>query len=874
MSRKKTTDRADWRDYRAQIIAKLDLAAEFEALGIEIVGSPGKDGWVSCRAVDREDSEPSAGVNVRTGFYRDLGGTGLFLGFFDLAAHVKKYPSWKAARDHYAAVTGIKPAGQPPRDPAEHLVFLPWNDRTPALWAMKKPGVSVESIVAAGGRLARYRDKHTVIALPIYGAALTAAEPIGWCLYNATGDNLPVFHGRDKKTGKSKTSWKKVKITGGSESGIIGQQAIERIRQQKPGDRSVVWKVEGPSDLLALWSAIPMEKRDRHLVLANSGGCQENPKAWMAGLFYGHLAAVVGDADAPGQDGALKWAKWISRHAGEVRLVRAGQLGYEVAADHGQDLRDWLNTPHTYAELLDLVDAAEVVTETTPAPLASSALDSPLSALDSSDLIEADDDPHRLARVNLARYATRLGVDGKPAGRTLRYWRDEWYVWKGLHYQRITIQEFRAKLTGSVREEFERLARQAAAMAEKKSSDDSGQPEVKKVHTVLISNVMQATSGMVCLSSAVEPGTWLVDKSRKNWISLANGILDIDALLAGGEMADCLKPNSPDWFSFVSLPYAFDRAARCPRFDAFLEKNLELDPERIKLLQEWAGYLLTPDTSEQKFMLLEGEGKNGKSVFLAALTAMLGRENVSNVPLENFGHRFALTGTLGKLLNACTDCSEIEKAAEGVFKSFTSGDRMFFDRKGISGLTCEPTARVMLAANQRPRVNDRSQGVWRRMLLVPWRVQIDRSQRVGGMDTVAFWQRHGELPGILNWAIAGLARLRAQGGFTESEVMQQAIQDYQEEMNPARAFLLANFETNQGTSLESPDIYKFYRKWCEENGHHPLSSGIFGKEVRRVFPTAERHQKTQSGNKTWCWKGIKFSQDEICGESTSGYTLF
>ena len=480
------------------------------------------------------------------------------------------------------------------------------------------------------------------------------------------------------------------------------------------------------------------------------------------------------------------------------------------------------------------------------------------------EITEADDDPHRLARVNLARYAARS------EGRRLRYWRSEWYVWKRNRYKKIPTDEFRAKLTQSIREEFERVS------CEKGPGEDGNPVPIQKVTTSLTLAVLQATSGLpeVCLSSDIEPGTWLSDRQQRNWLSMTNGIIDIDAILANRDTKDCTRPNSADWFSTVSLPYAFDPAAKCPKFDAFLEHNLEMDPERIKILQEWAGYLLLPDTGEQAFMILEGEGKNGKSVYIAALTAMLGTDNVSNVPLEKFGDRFSLTTTLGRLMNAAGDCGEIDKASEGDLKSFVSGDRMMFDRKGLSPIECAPTARLMLACNNRPRFSDKTDGIWRRMQLVPWRVQINKTKRVRGMDKVGWWQRSGELPGILNWALEGLARLRAQNGFTESAMMQQAIRDYQEEMNPTKVFLTEFCEVSQDACIRSSVLYRLYRKWIETSGHKPLSDKFFGREVKRVFPTAEKRQKQDGGCKIWVNYGLKFSQDEICGEKVEDFRLF
>ena len=520
---------------------------------------------------------------------------------------------------------------------------------------------------------------------------------------------------------------------------------------------------------------------------------------------------------------------------------------------------------HTYADLLEFVDQAQVVADApgliSPVAAENSPPPNP-NAQDLSGVIESDDDPHRLARVNLERYATRYD------GRMLRLWRDEWYTWKRNAYRKITEKELRAKFSMSIREEFVRLNRLQQEIA---NSDDKGPAEVKKVSMHLVSNVLQATSGMVVVGADTEPNTWLPTHERKHYISMNNGILDVDAVLADRD--DHMLPNSPQWFSMVSLPYAFNPDAKCPRWDAFLEHNLEMDPERIKILQEWAGYCLLPDTGEQKFMILEGEGANGKSVYTAALTAMLGEENVSTVPLEVFGDSFSKTSTLGKLLNAAGDCGELDKVAEGYLKSFTGGDRMFFNRKGVPGVDCLPTARLMVACNNRPRIGDRSDGPWRRMLLIPWRIQITREKRIKGMDKVAWWQDNGELPGIFRWALVGLARLKRQNGFTESTIMNEALAEYKEEMNPARSFLLHYMEPSTNGMVRAGTVYRFYKKWAEENGYRNLSERSFGKEVFRTFRNSKRIYRGTRDDRYWAYQGIQFSQAEICGEKTNEMQL-
>ena len=115
--------------------------------------------------------------------------------------------------------------------------------------------------------------------------------------------------------------------------------------------------------------------------------------------------------------------------------------------------------------------------------------------------------------------------------------------------------------------------------------------------------------------------------------------------------------------------------------------------------------------------MLEGEGSNGKGVVFDILTFALGEENVSNVALELFGERFQLIPTIGKLANVVTEVGELRSIPEALLKAFVAGDRMYSDRKGLQGIEFRPTARMVMAVNNRPRFNDKSQGIWRRLNL-------------------------------------------------------------------------------------------------------------------------------------------------------------
>lgn len=321
------------------IFAALDIPAEYKKLGVKFsAAEPNANGFQACHAIDRTDSNPSAAVNVRTGYYVDLGPGGASMSLWDFTAKHGKHADWQAARRHYAEKTGVNPGkggGRSGRNPNQEIIVEKWNDTLVGIWCTTKPPIITEAVRAAGGVLAKYPAKsktHTVVALPIYGPQLVADEPIGWVVWQSGGRPLPVWN----KAGQV-TRTVKMKTVAGSRSGLMGRDALAKLAAD-PQER-LIWKVEGPSDMLALWSIMSPAERDRDLVVCNSGGATENISPEIAALFIGHRVNVLHDADQAGEVGAAKWLAALAPLAAEVRQVR---LPYEVKQDHGKDLRDWL----------------------------------------------------------------------------------------------------------------------------------------------------------------------------------------------------------------------------------------------------------------------------------------------------------------------------------------------------------------------------------------------------------------------------------------------------------------------------------------------------------------------------------------------------
>ncbi len=441
-------------------------------------------------------------------------------------------------------------------------------------------------------------------------------------------------------------------------------------------------------------------------------------------------------------------------------------------------------------------------------------------------------DPHRLVRAFL--------TDGRWI-----YWNGLLYQFDGRRYIEIPEREVSAMLTSHIKECFdadfeERRRRHQLRLQryEAEQEDAYGRPPRAPaplpVTRALVQNTLQALYGEALLPGMLTMPRWLGMPRPGNWLTFCNGLLNIDTAE--------LQPHTSDWFSTVCLPYAFDANAACPRWLQMLAQNLEGDADRIAFLQEFFGYCLISTTDAQAGLVLVGEGGNGKSVVLAGLHAILGRDNVSSVALEDFGKRFAMVQTLGKLANICAEIGELDKTAEGTLKAFISGDPMTFERKGKDAFSAKPTARLVLSTNNVPRFCDKSEGIWRRLKLVPFNRRVPEAERVPGMDKPEWWLRQKEVPGMLNWALAGLRRLRDDNmRFAEPAICRVALEAHRQESDPCRAFLLEHYVKNdKAPAIATADLYSDYKHWCEQNGHRGvLTAQSFGKQVKRVLGLAD-----------------------------------
>lgn len=324
-----------------------------------------------------------------------------------------------------------------------------------------------------------------------------------------------------------------------------------------------------------------------------------------------------------------------------------------------------------------------------------------------------------------------------------------------------------------------------------------------------------------------------------NFLAFKDCLMDLDVLSTEGVRSVKLRPT-PNWFSTVIMDHDYDPEVTCPKFMSFLDKVLPDKPSQ-EVMQEWFGYCLTKDTSFRSMLILYGEAKTGKSTLCNILEAMIGTENRSAVPLECFWNRFSPQEMVGKLVNFCGDCNKIDRLAEGVIKRFTGGDTILVDRKYKQPVHLKMTAKIVVATNVFPQVQDTSEALWDRFIVVPMNVrlqdhEIDRSLLDSSKTS---WPLRRELPGIFNWALAGLKRLKKQGHFTVSQSFLQAKTEARHDTCSLSQFV---DDMVKACTYSEPTrrFMEEYQSYCKDNGLNALSAVGVGRLIKKLVPGVEK----------------------------------
>ena len=330
-------------------------------------------------------------------------------------------------------------------------------------------------------------------------------------------------------------------------------------------------------------------------------------------------------------------------------------------------------------------------------------------------------------------------------------------------------------------------------------------------------------------------------------VNVRNGLLDIRDM--------SFKEHTPSYLSTVQLNVEYNPQVDCPQFKKFL--NEVLDCKLIPLVQEIVGYLLTTNTASQKAFVFWGPARTGKSTLLWVVEyLLLGKKNVSNIPWQEIGDKFKTAELLGKLANVFSDLPSKSIDDTGIFKVVTGEDYLMAEKKNKNPFKFKPFARLVFSCNELPRnYVDRTEGFYRRLIIVPFSRQIEKSK----IDKSLKYKFQMEKEGILNWALEGLKRLYENNfEFSENELTDGVKKEYKRENNNVISFVEECCELDGLFSCSRIEIYEAYKEFCGEAGLKALSQIKFNKELEGNFNIT----RSRSG-KLRLWNGVRIKLDDL-----------
>ena len=357
--------------------------------------------------------------------------------------------------------------------------------------------------------------------------------------------------------------------------------------------------------------------------------------------------------------------------------------------------------------------------------------------------------------------------------------------------------------------------------------------------------------------------------SRRRNIAIAPTMLDRHHHLLNTAMGPVdLKTGtlmSPRWQLYLSKISEISSGAsdRCPSWMAFLCRIFQTpegqpDFDLINFIQRAVGYSMTGETGEQCLFLMFGTGANGKTTFLNVLLDILGEYGTQSdfsTFQEQQGER--VRSDLARLHRArfvaANEPKQGKRLDEATIKGLTGQDKIVCRFLFQNEFTYVPTFKVWLSSNHQPEIRGTDEGIWRRIMMIPFTAFIAPEERDPNLPT----KLHAERGGIFQWAIEG-ARLWYKHGLQPPDAVRAATSDYREEMDTLRGFIETKCVIGPDLAARSKPLYNAYKRWAGDSNVYVLPQPKF---LRALKDRGFRLAKKNYGNE-FCGIGLVDDPDK------------
>jgi P4 family phage/plasmid primase-like protien len=445
----------------------------------------------------------------------------------------------------------------------------------------------------------------------------------------------------------------------------------------------------------------------------------------------------------------------------------------------------------------------------------------------------------------------------------LRRWRQEWFRYSKNGWQPIHNDDLISDLTQWL------ATHQVYRNFASNNFINNILTHLKAAHRCAI----KSDVSMPAFLSRSNEGT-INGKAAPNWVAFDGKAIDVveyAKYLAG------LRDEPPrslavshEFFSRDILPVPWNPNAieekKCERFFKFLDRVLPDEEQRVQL-QRMFGLCLSDEVRYEVLFYLYGpSARNGKTTALNILSAILGKHNVANINLGLLAgkERFQLFPLTISKVNISGDMQtevrygELGKI-EGVLKDCVSGGMIDAERKHKDKTFFPCKSRFICAGNALPSFVDKSDGIWERLRIIEFPVQIPFDERDPNLakDIIK-----NELPGVVQWALWGLADIITNNAVPETDRGNEIKEDHRRHCDHERLFLSERGYKSDDKSWIKPDeIYCDYKEWMISNGYRGMSKGNFNRRVEALLKVEIGTVRDDAGDYLRAWKGVKREDD-------------
>jgi len=268
----------------------------------------------------------------------------------------------------------------------------------------------------------------------------------------------------------------------------------------------------------------------------------------------------------------------------------------------------------------------------------------------------------------------------------------------------------------------------------------------------------------------------------------------------------------------------------------FLREVTGGDKELEGYLQRVAGYCLTGSIAEKCFFFCYGGGDNGKSVFIEVLHALTGdyslalsTETLAKKKYGNQGIPNDIARLNGPRLATVSETGKGQEWNDALIKDLTGGDIITARFLNQEFFDFRPQCKLIIRGNNKPEVTDNSSGMWKRIQLIPFEVQISPDKQDKELREKIVRR---ELGGVLQWAVEGCIQWQIKG-LAAPDSITAAGEAYRAEMDILGEYIKnrLNYNASNPMSESASLIYEDYKKWCEGEASDPYSQTKFGREM-------------------------------------------